>query len=66
MRRLGFGQPLQDFRGAVGGAIVHDHQLAIHVFRQLGGEHQGEAPLHHRAFVVNRDQDGQEHGNHSV
>ena len=55
------GQALENVAGAVGGAIVDDHQLPLHVFGQRSGEHQRDAALHHGALVVDRHQDRQLH-----
>ena len=48
------GQALQDVEGAVGGAVVHNHQFPLHVFRQGSGQHQRNAALHNSALVVDR------------
>ena len=55
-------QALEDGVSTVGGAIVHDDDLALHVLRQGCAEDQGEAAFHNGAFVVDRHQDGQLHG----
>ena len=55
-------QFFQNRAGPVSGAIVDDHQLALHIFGQRSGQYQRQAALHHRALVVNRNQDRKTHG----
>ena len=50
------GQAVQNGGGAVGGTIVDDHQLPLHVFGKRRGQHLRQAPLDDSALVVNRDQ----------
>ena len=59
--RIGVGEPLEHVGGAVGGAVIHDHQLALDVFGQGRRDHLGNAALHHGALIVNRHEDRKFH-----
>jgi hypothetical protein len=46
------GEALENEIGPVGGTIVDNHQLALHVFGEFRGEDERDAPLHNGALVV--------------
>ena len=64
--RKGRCQTLENVEGAVGGTIVDDDQLALHILGDWGSENQGDAPLHNGALIVNRHQDRQLHETKTV
>ena len=60
------GDPLENRRGSVSGAVVDDDQLALHLLGQRRREHKRETPLDDRALVVNGHQNGQLHEEYQV
>src|ERR1700687_3135712 len=58
---MGGGQALEDGVGAVGGAVVDDDQLAIHVLRKRRREHERDTALDDGTLVIQGHQDRQFH-----
>ena len=51
-------QRIADALRELGCEVWRDDELPVHVLGKGRGQHLGQTSLHHRALVVNRDEDG--------
>src|SRR5262249_25090359 len=58
------GQVFEDHVGAIGRAIIDDHQFPVQALRQGSLQHHRQTPVYDSPFVIDRNQNGQKHTVH--